>query len=156
MNSGIAKSAGFARNEKRRNSLFAWFGDHGGAAAVEFAFLAPLILVVLAGISDGASLVLKQSSMHSGVSSSAQYIMSGGADLATAKSVGLSSWPARSDKSTFSATKLCYCGSVVSDCTALCTDATAPKAYVTIAASDYVDGWYIKTTVSAQQEVRTR
>lgn len=156
MNPGIANSVIVARNDKRRGHLFAWFRHGGGAAAVEFAFLAPLILVVLAGISDGASLVLKQSSMHAGVSSSAQYIMSGGADLATAKSVGLSSWPSRSEESAFSATKLCYCGSAVSDCSTLCTDATAPKAYVTIAASDYVDGWYIKTTVSTHQEVRTR
>lgn len=156
MKSGIANPVFVPHGEKWWVRSSVWLRHNGGAAAVEFAFLAPLILVVLAGISDGASLVLKQSSMHAGVSSSAQYIMSGGADLATAKSVGLSSWPSRTDKSAFSATKLCYCGSVVSDCSTLCTDSTAPKAYVTIAASDYVDGWYIKTTVSTHQEVRTR
>lgn len=130
---------------------------NAAAAAVEFALLSPILLLVIAGISDGAVLVLRKNSMHSGVSSSAQYVMSGGADMTTAKSVGLSSWPMRTEKSSFSATKLCYCGSAVSDCSTLCTaDSSVPKAYVTIAASDVVDGWYGTTTVDAEQEVRVR
>jgi len=142
--SGIRKFQGFVR-------------DTVAAAAVEFAFLAPILLLLIAGISDGAILMLRKNSMHSGVSSSAQYIMSGGTNLTTATSVGLSSWPMRTDKASFSATKSCYCGATAADCSTLCTaDSSVPKAYVTIQASDVVDGWYGTATVNARQEVRVR
>lgn len=127
-----------------------------GAAIVEFALVAPILLAVIAGISDGASYLLRQNAMHSSVSSSAQYIMSGGSDLSTARQIGLSSWDGRSEHADVTASKDCVCVATPASCSTLCGDQTVPQAYVKIAATDTFDGWYGETTLSAEQDVRIR
>jgi len=130
--------------------------SNDGAALVEFAIIAPLLLIALAGISDGASFLLRNNAMHSGLSSSAQYIMSGGSDLSTARQIGLSSWAGRSEQSDVTASKDCFCAATPSTCSTLCSDQSVPLAYVKIAATDTYDGWFGDTTLRAEQDVRIR
>jgi len=139
-----------------RRLLAGYRRSERGAAIVEFALVTPILLAALAGISDGATLLMRQNAMHSGLSSSAQYIMSGGADLTTARQVGLTSWADHSSAASVTASKACYCASAPGTCSTLCTDQTVPKAYVKIAASDTFEGWYGNATLSAEQDVRIR
>ena len=136
-------TADFARNRK-------------GAAIVEFAMVTPILLAALAGISDGASYLLRQNAMHSSVSSSAQYIMSGGANLTTARQIGLSSWEGRSERADVTASKDCFCVTKPATCSTLCSDQTVPLAYVNISATDTYDGWFGDATLRAEQDVRIR
>ncbi len=139
------------------NRTFAAFlRDRRGVAAVEFAFIAPILILVVAGINDGAQLILKQNNMHSGVSAAAEYIMRGGSNMTTAQTIGLSAWPSHSDTATVTASKMCYCGSVSGSCTSLCSDQTVPTAYITVSASDSYAGWYATTRISTSQKVRVR
>jgi Flp pilus assembly protein TadG len=139
-----------------RRSIADFRRNRDGAALVEFAIIAPLLLIALAGISDGASFLLRNNAMHSGLSSSAQYIMSGGSDLSTARQIGLSSWAGRSEQSDVTASKDCFCATTPATCSTLCSDQSVPLAYVKIAATDTYDGWFGDTTLRAEQDVRIR
>lgn len=136
--------------------LASFLRDRRGVAAVEFAFIAPVLLLIVAGINDGAQLVLKQNNMHSGVSAAAEYIMRGGSDMTTAQTIGLSAWPSHSDSASVTTNKLCYCGSTGGSCTSLCADQSVPTAYITVAASDTYAGWYSSTQIATSQKVRVR
>jgi Flp pilus assembly protein TadG len=127
-----------------------------GVALVEFALAAPILLAALAGLTDGAAFLLHQNAMHSGVSSSAQYIMSGGSDLTTARQIGLSSWEGRTEQADVTASKDCFCAVTPATCSTLCSDQTVPLAYVKIAATDTYDGWFTDATLHAEQDVRIR
>ena len=136
--------------------LITFLRDRRGVAAVEFAFIAPILILVVAGINDGAQLVVKQNNMHSGVSAAAEYIMRGGSDMTTTQTIGLSAWPSHSDSASVTTNKLCYCGSTTGSCTSLCPDSTVPTAYITVSASDTYTGWYATTQISTSQKVRVR
>lgn len=137
--------------------LTARFGrNRSGAALVEFAILAPVLLAALAGISDGAGYLLHNNAMNSGLNSSAQYIMSGGSDLSTARQIGLSSWAGRSQAGNVTASKDCFCAATTATCSTLCSDQSVPSAYVKIAATDTFDGWFADSTLHAEQDVRVR
>ena len=151
---------------KQKSNAFlqsAWIGecfgflrDRRGVAAVEFAFIAPILILVVAGINDGAQLILKQNNMHSGVSAAAEYIMRGGADMTTVKTIGLSAWPSHSGNASINTSKACYCAGAGGSCTSLCADQTVPLAYITVTASDSYTGWYATTQIATSQKVRVR
>jgi Flp pilus assembly protein TadG len=130
--------------------------DRRGVAAVEFAFIAPILILIVAGVNDGAQLVLKQNNMHSGVSAAAEYIMRGGADMTTAQTIGLSAWPSHSNSASVTTSKMCYCAGVGGSCSSLCPDQTVPLAYITVAANDTYTGWYATTQINTSQKVRVR
>lgn len=130
--------------------------DASGTAIVEFALLTPVLLGIIAGIADFSTLLSQEKAMSSGVSSAAQYIMGGGSNLDAARLVGLAAWPSHAANATVTVSKLCYCNSVAGSCNTLCADSTLPKAYITVAASQPYDGWFMDTSMSAQQQVRIR
>lgn len=130
--------------------------NQSGAAIVEFALLTPILLGVVAGVADFSSVIQQERAMRAGVSSAAQYIMGGGTSLDAARQVGLIAWASHANNATVTTAKMCYCNSVVGDCTTLCPDQTLPKAYITIVATQPYDGWYVDTSLTAQQEVRIR
>jgi len=136
--------------------ILAFLRDRRGVAAVEFAFIAPILVLVVAGINDGAQLILKQNNMHSGVSAAAEYIMRGGSDMPTAQTIGLSAWPSHSSSASVTTNKMCYCGSTGGSCSSLCADQSVPTAYITVSASDTYAGWYTTTQISTSQKVRVR
>jgi Flp pilus assembly protein TadG len=130
--------------------------DRRGIAAVEFALVSPLLVLLIVGINDGAQLISKQNNMHSGVSAAAEYVMRGGSDLSTAQTIGMSAWPSHSDGASVTANKLCYCNGVAGDCSTLCTDQTVPKAFITVAARDSYTGLFATTQIATDQKVRIR
>lgn len=139
-----------------KRTIAAFLRDRRGVAAVEFAFIAPILVLVVAGINDGAQLIVKQNNMHSGVSAAAEYIMRGGSDMSTAQTIGLSAWPSHSDSASVSTNKMCYCGSTGGSCSSLCADQSVPTAYITVSASDTYAGWYSTAQISTSQKVRVR
>lgn len=130
--------------------------DQSGAAILEFALVAPVLLLVLVGIINGASLLVKQNAMHNGVMTAAQYIMRGGNDLGTARTIGYSAWSGHSSSATVNADKTCYCGGSAGDCSKLCTDGSVPDAAVIITAKDTVQILFTPTSISTQQQIRVR
>lgn len=143
------------QNSKRRPTLGLgrWARDTGGAAAVEFGLVAPVLLLALLGIIHGGTLLARYNAMHSGVSSGAQYVMSGGSNLATAQQIASSAWAGKSGQATVTAVKICRCGTATAVCSELCLDQSVPQAFITISAADTLSGG---TAVAARQEVRVR
>jgi Flp pilus assembly protein TadG len=139
----------------RRNFL-RWRRCEGGAAAVEFGLVAPVLLLVMLGVMEGGMLTLKYNAMRTAVTSGAQYVMGGGTDLDAARAITVSAWSARTNQSSVAATKVCRCGATTANCSILCADQNAPQAFITIAASDRINDGVINQTLSAKQEIRVR
>jgi Flp pilus assembly protein TadG len=130
--------------------------DGRGAAAVEFGLLAPVLVVVLAGVAYVATLTLKTNAMHAAVSSGAQYVMAGGSDLGVAQQVVASAWPGRTAGASVSAVKVCRCGTAAATCTVLCADQSVPQAFVVLTGADQVTIGTMAKAISTTEEVRVR
>lgn len=130
--------------------------NESGASIVEFGFIAPVIVAFFMAVLTGASWMSKYNAMHTGLTSGAQYIMAGGADLDTVKAVTKTAWPAKSASATVNAVKVCRCGATVSACSTMCVNASAPQAFISITASDTVSISGLSKTITAGQEVRVR
>lgn len=131
--------------------------DKGGAAAVEFGLVAPIIVAVLIGIGTMGGLILAHSKMRQAVSSGAQYAMTVNGDDATAiRDVVLAAWDDRPDGATVTVTKICLCGDVEHSCATNCDDGDYPEKATTIHAARSYTGFGGAThAISARQKVRT-
>lgn len=133
----------------------AFFGD-SGAAAIEFAFLLPVLTVGILSISDVANIAIGESQMQSAVRASIQYAMNGGTDMSVAQTQGTSAWSNKPPSGTLTVTKSCLCGSAAGTCGQLCADGSVPSTYVTAVASATLGGNVISTTKSVTESVRTQ
>ena len=134
----------------------AFLRDRGGAAAVEFGLVLPVLAALLIGVFDGGTLLLKYNTMHSAVSSGAQYVMAGGQDLTTAQSIAVSAWKTKPSNAQISVAKTCKCGAAAAVCTTICPDQSVPQAFVSIAATANVNGAVISQPIAATETVRVR
>jgi Flp pilus assembly protein TadG len=150
----VGDMTGILGRLQRRLSL--WRRHQGGAAAVEFGLVAPMLLAVLLSVVEGGVLMLKYNSMRTGVTSGAQYVMGGGTDLDTTRAITLSAWAGRSNGSSASASKVCRCAGAASSCSTLCADQSVPQAFITVTASDRMNDGIINQTLTARQEIRIR
>jgi Flp pilus assembly protein TadG len=130
--------------------------DERGAAVVEFALVAPIFALAVVIIGDGASLVLHYYDMRAAVSTAAQYVMVGGSDTSSIRSVAISSWTTRPDSGDVSVSSACLCGASTNACNTLCADQSVPRSYTTISATSSFSGTLISQALSAQQVVRVR
>ncbi len=112
-----------------------------GVSGVEFALIAPMLVVLIGGIATGWSYSLQNNEMRDSVETAAKYFIQGGASETVAQSLALSAWPNRSAGGTVTVTKQCTCnGSAISCTTNVCADTTRPKIFYNInAAAVYVD-----------------
>ena len=130
--------------------------DQRGGTAVEFALVAPIFALAVVIIGDGASLVLHYYDMRAAVSTAAQYVMVGGSDTSTVRSVAISAWTTKPDGGDVSVTSACLCGAATNACNTLCPDQSVPLSYTTISATSSFSGTLISQALSAQQVVRVR
>lgn len=111
-----------------------------GVSAVEFAFAAPILIVMLAGIVTGWTYATQMMQMRSAIKTGANYVLQGGADLATAKSAILTSWTNKPEDANVQVVRQCACAGTVSTCTAVCTGTGAiPNMSIIITASGSID-----------------
>jgi Flp pilus assembly protein TadG len=122
------------------NTLRRFIRHNGGVSAVEFAFIAPMLLVVLAGIVTGWTYSNQLMKMRTAVKSGANYVLQGGVDLDAAKSAVLMSWSSKPADASVQVTRQCSCAGTVSDCSVVCTGSGAiPNMSVIITATGSVD-----------------
>ena len=128
-----------------------------GAAMVEFGLIAPILGLVFLGIATPGVVVAKYNAMHAAISTGAQYVMAGGgSDTAAVREVTLAAWRGSSPAATIAVERMCRCGATVADCSVLCADASAPKAFVVIQSQDTVDTGFNRMPVTALEEIRVR
>jgi Flp pilus assembly protein TadG len=130
--------------------------DERGVSAVEFALVAPVLLMCLVGIYDVGTMVYKRTDMHSALRSGTQYFMNGGDDLAKAEDIVAQSWTTKPEDVTIVAERFCQCGDEVHACNTLCDDDSYPAAYKRLRAMATIDGVLGDTSYSATQAIRVR
>jgi Flp pilus assembly protein TadG len=130
--------------------------DERGVSAVEFALVAPVLLICLIGIYDVGSMVYKRTDMHAALRSGTQYFMNGGDDLAKAENIVEQAWTTKPDQVTVQAERFCQCGEEVHACNTLCDDDSYPAAYKRLRAMATIEGVLGDTNYSATQAIRVR
>ena len=128
----------------------------GGAAAVEFAIVMPFLAAMLIGVVQYGGMVIAYQQMHDGVSNAAVYVMRGGSDATTIKSIATSAWPNKPADATVNVNQACSCAGVTQVCSTLCADGTYPQSYTTISASGTYTGVWGNNSMSTSQVVRTQ
>src|SRR5689334_12679936 len=121
-------------------SLLRRFISHNdGVSAVEFALIAPVLIVILAGIVTGWTYSMQLMEMRTAVKTGANYVLQGGTDLDAVKSAVLMSWTNKPDDAAVDATRQCFCAGTSHGCDSVCTDESIPNMTVTITATGSVD-----------------
>lgn len=139
------------------------FTNERGVSAVEFAAVSPVLAIVIAGMVDGWSYQSSVLDARAAVQAAAKYVLEGGADDDTARSVALSAWQNRPSDGDVTVDRYCACGETVSACSSLCTDTEkAPATFVDITATmswigAFQNNWLpMHTSVVQQQVIRVR
>jgi Flp pilus assembly protein TadG len=138
-------------------TIRAWLRDRRGVAAVEFAFVLPIIAgMTLAsyGVWDAAA---RNQDLRSALKVGTEYYMAGGGDDADARAVTLASWNHRPDDAAVTSERMCRCGSSTISCsTTLCADSKPPAIYVTLQASSTDQTALFSPSATASRTIRVR
>src|SRR5512143_1527438 len=91
-----------------------FLGNADGTAAIEFAFIAPVLIAMTLALVDVAAIATGASAMQTAVHSGIQYVLIGGSNMDTARNQVLQAWSSRPDGATVTASQSCKCGATVS------------------------------------------
>ncbi|MBI3676305.1 MAG: pilus assembly protein [Proteobacteria bacterium] len=133
------------------------FAKHrAGTSAVEFALIAPVLVIATMSISDATAIATGSSRMQTAIRAAIQYAMNGGTDMTAAQSLGVASWNGKPSSGTLSVATACTCGGSAGTCGVLCADGTVPYTYVTATATAPLGGDMYTLTKTVTETVRTR
>jgi Flp pilus assembly protein TadG len=112
-------------------------GAQDGAAAVEFALLAPLMFLLVAGAVDGGRVILQGMQVRAVAQAGADHAARNGGDAASAQAAALAAVPATAQlAATARLTSGCVSGGTVTETTgAKCASGATPGTYVAVEAS---------------------
>ena len=130
--------------------------DRRGAAAVEFAFLAPVAAALFLGVFDVGKIVYDRTDLHSAVRSGAQYFMAGGDDLAEAAALVEASWTNRPEVAQVGVEECCECAGEDAPCGELCPDGGVPDLMREVSVTAYFPGLFGTYEVNVSETVRAR
>jgi Flp pilus assembly protein TadG len=127
-----------------------------GMAAVEFAFVAPVLVAMVLTLSDVSDMALGTTNMQAAVRATTQYFVNGNTDTNAAQTQGNNAWVSKPGGSTLTATQACKCGNTVTDCTLFCADGSSPSMYFTVTATATLGGSVVSQSKTITETVRTR
>ena len=130
--------------------------DRSGTAAIEFAFVAPVMVAGLLVLTDLGKMVIDRTDMQSAARSGAQYLMNGGSNMEVARSIVLASWSSKPADAEVVAERYCLCGTAQHACNTLCPDETIPEGYGRIRLEGTLTGLWSDTEQNADEAVRVR
>lgn len=132
-----------------------FFRDTSGAAAVEFAVVAPVLALLLVGLVQGWFEVKQRTDAQSAMQAGIRYYLQGGADDATAKALALRAWPSKPADGDVDVTRACGCGGVTVTCASTC-NGKPPAVTVSVAAKFRSSSLLGSDDVLYDQSVRIR
>jgi Flp pilus assembly protein TadG len=130
--------------------------DERGVSAIEFALIAPVLLISLLGVVDIGNVVYQRSDMESALRSGIQYFMNGGDDLTRAETVVNDAWTTKPEGVSVIAERFCLCDATPHACNVLCDDETYPASYNRLRATATFPGILMDDEHLASQSVRVR
>ena len=132
------------------------FRDRSGVAAIEFAFIAPALIVGLVVVTDLSKMIMDRTDMQSAARSGIQYLINGGRNLENAKNISEAAWSTKPEDGEVITERYCICAGVVHSCTTLCADESIPESYSRIRLTGTLNGLWADTAQSANETVRVR
>jgi Flp pilus assembly pilin Flp len=130
--------------------------DKGGASAVEFALILPVLALILIGVGEIGHVIYQRTDMHGALRTGGQYVLNGGRDLATARELVLRSWNSAPEDREVETLRFCLCQEVEHACSAPCDDDSIPEAYVRLSARATLGGVLVEYGESADDSIRIR
>jgi len=131
------------------------FASHsGGAAAIEFAIIIPVLAGLVVAVDSYANLSIGSAEMQTGARSAIQYAMAGGTDMNAAKTLGMQAWNNKPADAAMTVVLACYCSGTVSACNQPCPDNSFPQKFVTVTASGTFGGAVYRHTNQITEKVR--
>jgi Flp pilus assembly protein TadG len=135
--------------------------DRRGAAAVEFALIAPVLLLTMAGLVDGSRLIATTMQVNSAAQAGADFALRRGWDAPGIQAAVASATPAGAVASVPTLAQACVVsGAIVTTAAATCAGGGAAGRFVTVAAQAAFKpimkwpGITLPSTISAQAVVR--
>lgn len=133
------------------------FASHrGGASAVEFGLIAPVLALMLVGIAEVGQIAYQRTDMHAALRSGGQYVLNGGRDLAVAREIVVRSWTAMPEDAVVEATRFCVCGETPHACNSPCNGGDVPEAYISLRAHATLGGIVVDYGSEADDAIRIR
>jgi Flp pilus assembly protein TadG len=130
--------------------------QNGGASAVEFALISPVLAGLVIYGFDAWQLVNKKLDMHAAINAGAHYYMGGGEDDPTAQSISMSSWPNTPGDGAVSINRACFCAGASSGCGTLCAATQmAPEIHITLTSTSQWNGLQ-PAALSESETIRVR
>jgi Flp pilus assembly protein TadG len=133
-----------------------FFKASDGAAAIEFAFIAPVFATLALLMVDVSNIGMGASNMQTAVRAAVQYAVKGGTNMTTAQNLANANWANKPTGATLTAVASCRCGNATNVCNALCPDGSVPYSYVTVTAAATLGGNWITTSKTVMEEVRLK
>lgn len=133
-----------------------FFRAQGGAAAVEFALIVPVLAALLLGVFDLGQMTYDRTDLHTAVRSGAQYFMAGGEDINEARAIVEQSWTNRPEISQVTVERCCKCAEADAPCGQLCPDGSVPDIMHELQATAFFTGVFGEYEVSVEEAVRAR
>lgn len=115
--------------------MWTFFRNDRGIGAIEFALVAPMVILVLAGIFSGSSYIQQVSSMRDSVEAAAKYYIQGGTTDSKALAIADAAWSDKPSDGTVSVTRTCICAGAAAGCSGLCSSGSVPEIHLTIVAT---------------------
>ena len=136
--------------------LCSLFRDRSGVAAIEFAFIAPTMIVGLIVVTDLSKMIMDRNDMQSAARSGIQYMINGGRNLENARDISLAGWASKPADGEVTAERYCLCAEVTHSCNELCADESIPESFSRIRLVGTLHGIWVDTAQSADEAVRVR
>ena len=108
-----------------------------GVGAIEFAFIAPFLALVLLGTISGWAYYQQNNYMRDSVEVAGKYFLQGGTSEETALTIAEAAWNDKPVDGTVALNKTCICAGAAASCGGVCSDSSIPETYWTIEASSY-------------------
>lgn len=115
-----------------------FFRNENGLAGIEFSIIAPMLAVVLLGITSGFSFYQDLNHMRDGVEAAAKYYIQGGSNDVMAQTIATTAWKGKPVTGTVTVTRSCICNTTSVSCATdtACADASVPQIQITLLASN--------------------
>jgi Flp pilus assembly protein TadG len=152
----LSSEAPMKTTDRLRKALLGFVVSGRGTAAIEFAFIVPVLTLIVVTLADVATIAVGMGEMQTAARAAIQYAIAGGTDMTVAQTQGLNAWNSKPSNGAITATLACLCGTTPSDCQVLCADQSYPKEYITVSASGTLSGRMISKNESLTEVVRVR